>query len=179
MACETIRVNRGSLNLMRRWPLVVLFLLAACSKGDDWAPSDSARKSDAAVPGPPNWARPLLQQNTRTGFEMSKDCTGSFDAIKVRYSGSPSGVEGEGWGWLYKASAAPTRIIIVDAEGKIIGAGETIIDRPDVKRALKVVTTPRVGWRAEIYDNTGNATAMALLDDRTLCSLGGHALQPL
>jgi hypothetical protein len=106
------------------------------------------------------------------GFKQVSGCQGAFDAIKVRYTGQPSGVEADGWAWLAATSTAPSQVLFANSAGTIVGAGETVTDRADVQAALPQVKSKHVGWKGEIEATNGKVTVYALAPGPSLCAIG-------
>ena len=152
---------------------ILALAVAACGKdpGDLPPPAPPAPPSTSApLPAFPSWAQPLI--GTKAAAPTASGCLGAFDVVVTRHIGAAPGVEAEGWGWLSQSKAAPSHILFVDYESRIVGAAETVRDRPDVPKAIPDVSTQRVGWHGSIGLTNGDVKALALLPDNSTCLLG-------
>ena len=129
---------------------------------------------DGAVPSPPAWAVPLMGKALDDTLPVSHGgCIGNTDVIDLRYAGVPSGVQVEGWGWDVEARSVVRHVVLTDEAGRIVGAADTGVPRPDVVAARKQVTSPTSGWRGVASMNTGRLFAYGVIGDgKTSCVLG-------
>jgi len=129
--------------------------------------------TSAPLPPPPAWAIPLIGQQLRVAFPKAGACTGNVDAIRQRYTGPAAGAELSGWAWDPAARAAPPRVVLVDDNYAIQGAGEVGLPRPRVPLVRPDVTSPNVGWEAITSRVAGPLTAWAVLaDGQSICKVG-------
>ena len=78
-----------------------------------------------------------------------------------------------GWAWDPATKAPVTRIILVDGDQKIVGAGESGLPRPDVRTARPDITSDSAGWRGVATVSSGGVDAYGLVGDGTAtCKLG-------
>jgi hypothetical protein len=127
--------------------------------------------SSAPLPALPSWASAYVGKR-KSDFKTSSACEGSFDSVVVRHTGPSPGVEIEGWAWLTLEHAAPARIVFVGPDGSIIGAGVTDKNRPDVPKAVKTITTVKVGWHGSAQTTNEDLAAFAVLPAQELCLIG-------
>ena len=155
---------------------VAALLSAACSR-PDFSQSDKAAPTSAlSVPDVPGWARPLEGRNVATLGAPSGGCTGFVDAVIGRYEGPRRGVELAGWGWDAKAKRPFERVLVVD-DGKIVGAGTSHIERPDVTAANPSITAPKTGWSAFVHEPAGNLAAYGVRRSG-VCLIARFELKP-
>lgn len=134
---------------------------------------------DLPRPDPPRWAEPLMGRRLAAVFEQADEaaCVGYVDGVEARYRAAPAGARLAGWGWDRIAQAPAARILIVDAQGRIVGAGEAGVPRPDVAAARPDITSGTTGWWAVIGETEGEVEAWGVLADSTkVCRLDGLAL---
>ena len=159
------------------WPLLALVFLVGCEK-------EEAREKQREVtpvvttplPAYPAWAQSLIGSHIKVDPSTASACRGAFDVVKVRHLGPILGDEVEGWSWLMAEKTPAERIVFVDRNGLVTGAGETTVNRPDVSAAIPMVTQPKVGWHGEIDTNTGTMTALAALPDGGYCAVGSKEI---
>lgn len=160
----------------------------ATSKGSSALPPDIARiaaeagrvrstRTDhltpADLPGPPDWAAPLIGKPLRASFPQDGACMGNTDGVKLRYENGADGARVAGWGWDPARKAAVPRVVLVDPYWIIRGAGETGARRRDVPRVVSQITSETTGWEAITPLNVGGLNAYGVLaDGRTICKLG-------
>lgn len=161
-----------------RFPLAALlpFLaLAACDEPKPRPAAPGAKPVSAeAPPRGPDWADEFIGRVFTQAFpgELAP-CDGATDVVELRYDGAPGGVKIVGWGWDLTAKAAVPRVILVDAAGLIVGAGETGLPRPDVNAAKPAITSPTTGWAAVTTRTRGPIDAYGLVaSGKALCRLG-------
>ena len=122
---------------------------AETSKG--WAATFLGRKAGKAIPG--------------TGV-----CIGNFDGVRRAKDGV--GRAAFGWAWDPTAGAPVSRILLVNASGLIVAAGDGERLREDVPRALPDVRSKLTGWIVPVGDLAGPFEAYGIV-------AGGSALCPL
>jgi hypothetical protein len=148
-------------------PLICIAALAACGpKAAPYPTPDVA----TARPTFPAWAEPMIGKPFNELHLTQVKCLGATDVVTLHYTGVPAGYQVEGWGWDGAAGKPVQRVVLVSG-GVIVGAGEGGRSRPDVATAAKKVTSPMVGWRAEVNTFSGKLEAFALLDS-VACPLG-------
>jgi len=140
------------------------------------APAAPAKPTATTDPLPdlPKWAADDLGKPLKDLFaDNTADCVGNTDLVAMRYQGPFSpGARIEGWGWDAKAKKPVARILLTDDAGKIVGAGETGLPRPDVATARKEITSPTTGWQAVTAQTAGGLYAWGLTGAKTACRLG-------
>lgn len=137
-------------------------------------PKKTARQvTQAPLPPPPGWAADLMGKQLRALFPTTGECLGNADAVRTRFVGPAAGTQIAGWAWDLARHQAPPRILVVDQDFIIRGAGETGEKRPGVPKAKPEVTSDRVGWQAITPRLTGGLDFWGLLaDGRTICKVG-------
>ena len=158
--------------------------LSACDKAADRTPSIA--KSPTPVAGPevpvppgvhavPAWAVGLMGKTFKDAYPGAPgDCLGNTDAINGK---TDAGTEILGWGWDSAAAAVASRILLVEATGAIVGAGETGLPREDVSKAMPQVTSKTPGWSAFTTATAGEIKAYGLIAaGKSVCPLGGIKL---
>lgn len=157
--------------------------LAGCEKGKDRTPPP-AEAASAAAPGAPAAGPPMPALPTWAGEYMGKAigsvyagevkiCLGNTDNVQQRYGGGAPGVQIVGWGWDTVAKTPIARVLLVDKDGRVAGAGETGLDRPDVPAAKPEVTSPKSGWAAYTRQTSGPIDAYGFIDGgKAICRLG-------
>ncbi len=152
---------------------------AAAAPGTAAAPATAAPAArvvptDAGgTPAAPAWAADMIGKGLRTLYPATGVCKGNTDIVQKRYAGAPAGVQLHGWGWDVKSAARVARVLLVDTEMKIVGAGEGGIPRTDVPQYLPEIKDANTGWNADLARVTGPIDAYGLLPDgKTVCPLG-------
>jgi hypothetical protein len=129
--------------------------------------------STEAPPPPPAWATALIGQPLRPTFPGTGACIGNTDTVDTRYKGGSGGAKIIGWGWDPAAKAAVQRVLLVDRDFKIVGAGVTGLDRPDVVAARPDVSSRTTGWQATTARTSGGLDSYGVLaDGKSICKLG-------
>jgi hypothetical protein len=169
--------------------LALLALLAACDRpkpGTSPAapppavtgappPPPAIKTSQDPLPALPAWAAPMIGKTLKDVLpDLGGTCIGNTDVVDMRYVGASQGVQIEGWGWDSAAKQVVARVVVVDIDGKIVGAGETGVPRPDVQAARGAeVTSPTSGWKAIVNLTTGSVDAYGVVGDGSKgCKLG-------
>jgi hypothetical protein len=125
------------------------------------------------LPPPPAWAVGLIGKPLRLVYPALGQCLGNTDSVKLRYGRGVGGARLAGWSWDPQAKAPAPRIVLVDPEYRIRGAGESGTRRRDVPRVVPSVTTDHAGWEAITPLNAGSLDAYGVLaDGKTVCTLG-------
>jgi hypothetical protein len=126
------------------------------------------------LPALPKWSAAYVGKPLKDVFaDQGAPCIGNTDLIGMRYTGAAStGVRVEGWGWDTTGKKAVARILLVDDAGKVVGAGETGLPRPDVAAARKDITSPTTGWQAYTAQSAGGVYAFGLVGEKAVCRLG-------
>lgn len=180
--------------------LALLALLAACDKPKDRTRADqggplgatgaianappasatapsgagAANTTTDALPDRPKWSADYIGKPLKDLFaEKPEACVGNTDVVAMRYNGPFStGARIEGWGWDLSAKKPVARILIVSDDGKVVGAGETGLPRPDVNAGRKDITSPTTGWQAYTTQTSGGVYAFGLTGEKSACRLG-------
>jgi hypothetical protein len=106
-------------------------------------------------------------------FPRQTQCVGNTEAVAMNYVGSPAGARIVGWGWAAGERTSPPRVVLVDRSSKIVGGGESGLERLDVPDALPTVTSNRTGWWAVTTRVHGRVEAFGVFpDERAACHLG-------
>lgn len=163
---------------------MVLVALCGCSR-PQWARGAKAPEPPAApvaaapaaapvtaVPGMAGWAVAMLGKNPRTLFPRNGVCRGNTDG-----HGPLEGTPGEavfGWGWDFAAKTRVERVVLVDVNYVIVGAGEGGRARPDVPKAYpQEVHDGATGWIALTSLTKGPVDAFGVTGGGTaICPLG-------
>jgi hypothetical protein len=171
--------------------LMTLALLAAGCSRPDWTdpeaskgsralppPKAKARPTDpGGAPAPPTWVKPLLGKPLRVAFPRDGVCVGNTDAVQTVFQGDPKGARLVGWAWEYGTKAPVPRVVLVDAQDKIVGGGEAGQPRTDVPKAMPAVTSDRTGWSATTTATQGAIRAFGVVEDgQAICPLAGAEL---
>jgi hypothetical protein len=167
---------------MQRTTLIVLAAaaLAACgpSGKTGQAPArPAAPKVAGPLPALPAWASAYMGRRLSDIGPQSDACLGNTDAVRRVYAGPPAGAAIVGWGFDSHGGQRVDRVLLTDADLRVVGAGEGGRDRPDVPRAQPQIKDPSTGWRALSTATSGPVLAFALIDGgRTICPLGAAEL---
>jgi hypothetical protein len=176
----------------RALALAALAVLAAagCSR-PDWTNPETSKGSRAlpvrkakarpadpgGTPPPPAWVTPLLGQALRTAFPRDGVCVGNTDAVSTVFQGDPKGARLVGWAWEYGTKAPVPRVVLVDAQERIIGGGDSGSPRTDVPKVLPAVTSDRTGWQATAAIASGAVRAYGVVENgQAVCPLAGAVL---
>ncbi|MEW5688143.1 MAG: hypothetical protein AB1942_24765 [Pseudomonadota bacterium] len=168
---------------LRLLPCALLLASVALAGCDEPKPRGEAAKAQAAggpkapydsapVPAPPAWAKDLIGKTLGEAFPGSAKCMGNTDVVMKVYGGAPGGVQIHGWGWDPERKVGVKRVLLVNADFRIIGAGEGGVARPDVQAAGAGVTIPDAGWNVDAPVSAGPLDAYGIIDDKTTCRLG-------
>jgi hypothetical protein len=157
-----------------------LAVLTACDQPKPRPPVAGAPVAAAAaqnteqMPAVPTWAVALVGKPFKEAFPGAEaSCVGNTDNVDQRYQGASPGVRVVGWGWDPAAKAAVQRVVLVDADARIVGGGETGMARPDVTSARPDITSPTTGWAALTSKTSGPVDAYGIVGDgKSLCRLG-------
>jgi len=121
----------------------------------------------------PAWGAAVLGRNLREAFPRLGACIGNIDGVKARYLSGAGGTRVAGWGWDQDRQTPVGRVILVDKDFRIVGAGESGARRLDVPRALPAIGSDYTGWEAITPLNAGALDAYGVkADGQTLCKLG-------
>lgn len=160
--------------------LCAVAALASCDKAKDRTPksdqpgavADAHHTADPA-PAAPAWAAELIGKPMRASFPNDGTCVGNTDVVEMHYAGQPAGTKIVGWGWDEAAKAPVAKVVLVDKDMTVIGAGETGLERPDVVRARPNITSNTTGWSAVTSLTKGALDSYGLLaDGKSVCKLG-------
>jgi hypothetical protein len=154
-----------------------LLALAGCDQPKVRPPAAPVASS-APLPPLPDWSRPLIGKPLAALYPPPADgCIGNADVVERTYLGEPAGAKVVGWGWETAAAAPVTRVLLADAAGRVAGAGETGLSRPDVVAARPQVTSPATGWAAYVRRTDGPVLAYGVVaGGKALCRLGALKL---
>lgn len=161
--------------------LTVTLLLAALAGCDKPAPRGEAREGAKArkdhvaapAPPPPGWAIPLLGKGLRSVLTEDGACVGNTDGVELYYEGAPPGTRIVGWGWDKDLKARVQRVVLVDRDFQIVGAGEGGLPRPDVPTALPDISDGETGWAVVTTQTTGYFDAYGVVKNgQGVCKLG-------
>jgi hypothetical protein len=158
--------------------LCAVAALAGCDKPKPRNPPPAeaaATAPQAAEPAPlaPAWSAELMGKPMRAAFPNDGTCVGNTDNVQKTYAGPPAGTQIVGWGWDDAAKAPIARVVLVDKDLVVIGAGETGLERPDVVRARPNITSNTTGWSAMTGMTKGALDTYGVLaDGKSVCKLG-------
>jgi len=129
--------------------------------------------SPAPLPPPPAWAQGLIGRNVRQAFPRTGACVGNTDGVASRFGSGRAGARVVGWGWDPDRQAPIGRVVLVDEDFRIVGAGDTGMARRDVPRAMPAITSLTTGWKAITSRVAGPLDAYGVkADGQTICKLG-------
>ena len=160
--------------------VLLLALAAAACNGKperdayttDAAATPSQGATKAPMPAYPAWASAMIGANLKDKAKGSAVCKGALDVVSTKYVGARPGVAMEGWGWDEKGARPLDKVLFVDTEGRIVGAGVVGNRRDDVPKALPEVKTPAVGWKGVAGVTSGEVQAVGLTTGGASCTLG-------
>lgn len=138
-------------------------------------PAKSGPDLDQSVSAPPipQWAQAYIGKNPRETFPHNGLCVGNTDVVEGRFGGASPGTTIIGWGWDTHAKARVGRVILVDINYQIVGAGEGGLPRGEVPKVRSDVTDPNTGWRAVTRLGAGPVETYGVVDGgQAICSLG-------
>ena len=100
-------------------------------------------------------------------------CSGSVDNRILAGEGADAGSTFDGWAW-GGPDGLPSRVLVTDAAGLVVGLAQSGMERPDVRAAMPEVKSDLAGFRGY-----ARASAVAKLrffavshDGRSLCQIG-------
>jgi hypothetical protein len=129
------------------------------------------------LPALPDWASPLLGKTLREAFPGDAGCIGNADRQSKHYGGA-GGAKVVGWAWDPVRTSPLPRVVLVDSDFRIRGAGEGGLRRADVPQARPDITSETTGWWALTSVSSGPLDAYGVLPDgRSVCKLGHVELQ--
>jgi outer membrane protein OmpA-like peptidoglycan-associated protein len=100
-----------------------------------------------AMPAYPAWAVRLIGKPLDSAFpNKNSRCWGYLDGGVAQYLGKPSGEKFIGWGYNLRTRAPIDRIVLVDRTGRIAGAANGGLTRPDVPATLTWIKSETTGW---------------------------------
>lgn len=142
--------------------------LTACSP-PPWA---SQRDPDPAFADTSQaWAAALLGRTASEAFPGTGVCIGNFDGVRRARGGM--GRSAFGWAWDATVGAPVSRILLVNASGQIVAAGDGGRVRDDVPKARPDVSSRLTGWVVRTGDLSGPFEALGIVGDGSaLCQLG-------
>lgn len=154
--------------------------LTACDKPKDRTPKAADAPaaaapvgppaSTAALPATPAWAVAYMGKTVAELFPQAGACIGNTDNVSQTMAG---GVEIVGWGWDSAAKKPVEHIVLTDQEGRVIGFGETGMERPDVPAAKPEITSQTTGWKGYTSRTDGWLDAYGVTNGgKGQCKLG-------
>lgn len=153
--------------------------LSACDKPKDRTPPPAAETAAAtatpaapteALPATPDWAKAYMGKTVAELFPQAGQCVGNTDNVSKQMVG---GVEIVGWGWDSGAKKPVAHVVLTDQEGRVIGFGETGMERPDVPAAKPEITSQTTGWKGYASRTDGWLDAYGVTNDgKGQCKLG-------
>lgn len=159
--------------------------LAACSRPDwtDPAKSHDQRELAAApvppvpvvatpLPAPPAWAVGLIGRPLRSIFGRNGVCVGQTEAVALRFQAPPTGARIHGWGVNVRTGHGVERVLLVDKDLKIIGAGSGGLPEAQVGAAARTAGSANAGWQADGPALPGPVRAFGITDAASVCPLG-------
>ncbi|MFN7263989.1 MAG: hypothetical protein ACK5T5_03540 [Phenylobacterium sp.] len=116
------------------------------------------------------WAAALVGRTAAEAVPGAGICIGNFDGVRPAKDGV--GRSAFGWAWDPTAGAPVSRIILVNASGQVVAAGDGGRVRDDVPKARPDVPSQLTGWVVRTGDQAGPFEAYGIVG-------GGSALCPL
>lgn len=148
-------------------------MLQATAAPDTAANMPADHRVHTPRPDFPNWAAQLIGKPFKAVYSAVGKCVGSADGVTARYDQGSTGTGVIGWGWDPRRKAPVDRVVLVDADFRIEGAGESGSIRTDVSAASPDITSDTTGWMAITPRTTGPLDAFGVLaDGHTACKLG-------
>lgn len=144
------------------------------------APADAAPKvreipvKAEPVPAAPAWAADHMGKPLRTAFPETGICKGNTDIVDIKFTGDPAGTQILGWGWDVPKKVRVAKVVLVDRNLVIVGAGGGGVARPDVPQALPEITDANTGWTAVTKLTTGPLDAYGVVGDGDAVCVLGH-----
>lgn len=148
--------------------------LAAC--GPD-GPVTTARQVNAPRPPFPAWAQAMIGRPMSQVVHGHGSCKGVFDVVSANYNGHPSGSTVAGWGWDLDAKQPIPRLLFVDLDDRIVGAGDGGGLRDDVSKAIPAITSKTTGWNGVVGLTSGKILAVGVTARNASCDLGSIKLE--
>lgn len=168
------------------WGLLIAVLATGCerpawtnpeaSRASRTAPEAPERFDDApamtavAVADTPEWSQAVLNRPLHKTFAIGPDCIGNVDDVAPARAGGVGRVL-TGWAWDPVGRQAVARILIVHADGRIIGAGDGGRLRKDVPKAIPSIASNTTGWRAATNMQTGPVRVFGQMRDESMCRI--------
>lgn len=136
-----------------------------------------AGAAQASAPARSAPAAPPIGTELASAYPLRTECWGQFDSFAERTTGPNATGEAQGWGWDVAARQPVRRVVFVDAQGLIVGAGEGGRPRPDVANKRRGVTSELTGWQGEVPLDAGPLTVWGLTAQAgSACPLGPMSL---
>lgn len=99
------------------------------------------------MPAYPTWATTLVGKPLNAVFsKRNSRCWGYLDGGVVQYLGKPTGEKFFGWGYDLATNTPLSRVVLVDRTGRIAGAANGGLARPDVPATLTWIKSATTGW---------------------------------
>lgn len=129
----------------------------------------------AATPAYPAWSVSLIGKPLQRAFpEQSSDCIGYLDDV-TPVAGTDEATL-RGWAYDTKGHAPVAHVVLVDARGTIIGAGEGGHQRLDVPSVHPEIRTAATGWLGYAGASSRSIEAWAVVGPSRVCRLIGLGL---
>ena len=100
-------------------------------------------------------------------------CLGSIDGRALAGEGADAGLAIDGWAWGGR-DGPPSRVLVADAAGSVVGLARTGMPRPDVRTAMPEVDTDLAGFRGYARIRSGAKLRLFTVshDGGALCEVG-------
>lgn len=99
-------------------------------------------------------------------------CRGAFDSLTPAHDGGKAW-RAIGWGWDLQGHRAPPDVVLVDDTGRVLGVGLSGLERDDVKKAVRQVSSRMSGWIGSINRGAGRQViAYGITAQGPACELG-------
>lgn len=147
-----------------------MLLLAACGQPATNAPNTTASSAESPAQSnsapSPAWAQALIGKGLDDAFPNKAVCKGIVDGVGPQKTVS-------GWAWDPSVKQHVEHVILVDAQHRIVGAGDGGVARPDVSAASPDITDSNTGWWASVAGISGPIDVYgAISGGAAVCPLG-------
>ncbi len=101
-------------------------------------------------------------------------CIGSIDGRATAGGGADAGSSLDGWAWGGR-DGLPSRVLVADAAGAVVGLARPGVARPDVRAAMPEVGSDLAGFRGYAQASPGAELRLLTVshDGHALCEVGG------
>ena len=119
------------------------------------------------------WPGKSLRNTFRVG-SSNDACLGAIDEAAFLPSDTWPGFRVTGWAWDRESRQGPSKVILVNEGGVIVGVALGEFDRPDVVKAQLGVSRPDVGWQGYARSDGFQELDAYLVREResTVCTVG-------